>query len=148
MGEYKSCIICKKLFNGYGLSTCPECTRKLDEAFLVIRDYLEEHRGANANDIIKATGLSNKIVGQLLKDERLLPYTGHTQRCKVCNQPITSGKMCASCERKMNSYITKNGKPVKTNRRIESSKSEKNKQVKSSANDYRKNRDIRLFGEK
>ena len=147
MSEFKSCILCKKIFNGYGLSTCPECTRKMDEAFVIIRDYLEEHKGANVKDIVKATGLNSKIVGQLLKDERLLPYSGHTQRCKICNEPIIKGKMCIVCERKMNNYIQKNGKPENIKKGTNRSIFEKNVK-KGPTNDYKKNREIRLFGEK
>ncbi len=148
MSEFKSCILCKKIFNGYGLSTCPECTRKMDEAFVIIRDYLEDHKGANVKDIVETTGLSGKIVSQLLKDERLLPYTGHTQRCKVCNEPITKGKMCVACERKMNTYIQKNGKPENLKKTPNSSVFEKDKQEKAYAKEHRKSREIRLFGEK
>jgi hypothetical protein len=108
MEKIRTCRWCRRLYQGISDSFCPECVQKMDDAFVTVRAYLDSHPKANATDITKATGLEEKIVLQLLRDERLQEYTHYTMRCGVCGRAIEEGKFCGGCKKMMEGFARAN----------------------------------------
>jgi len=103
--KVRTCRWCRKLYQGLSDTFCPECVEKMDDAFVTIRTYLDDHPKANAAEVTKATGLEERVVLQLLKDERLQEYTHLTKRCEICGRTITEGRFCGGCKKMMRSVL-------------------------------------------
>ena len=109
MDNIHTCRWCHKIYQGLGEHFCPECVQKMDDAFIEIRGYLDDHPQANAAEIIRETGLEERIVIQLLQDERLSEYSHGCKRCEICKKPIADGRLCEPCEKAIKEFIKKNG---------------------------------------
>lgn len=97
----KVCTFCGRLFQSTGPNICPECSVKLDEDFLKVREYLYDNPGhVDVLDIVNNTGVSEKAVLRLIKDGRIARKVseGDTDlRCAICGAPISSGRLCRRC---------------------------------------------------
>lgn len=105
MENIHTCRWCRKIYRGFGEHFCPECVQKMDDAFVTVRAYLDDHPAANATEVVRETGLEERIVMQLLKDERLSEYSNGTNRCEVCYKGIRSGKLCKDCQQMMEKFM-------------------------------------------
>jgi len=89
---------------------CGDCLKKLDEDFILIREYLYEHDGAGIEEVSEATGVSRKSILYLLKEERLIVGDENGEangylKCESCKRPIHTGRMCAGCKNEVLSAI-------------------------------------------
>lgn len=76
---------CKKLFQSYGGSICPNCMDEMDKAFRKVRDYIYDHPQADIVEITQNTGVPEKWIFDFLKEERLEFTTGSTMlSCEQC----------------------------------------------------------------
>ena len=95
------CSLCKKPFQSIGGKVCVECLTKLDEDFVVVRDYIYDHKKADVDKVAEDTGVSKQHILYLLKQGRLIiedPSGGSLLSCEICKKPISTGKMCADCK--------------------------------------------------
>ena len=96
-------------YKGVGEYKCKKCGFIMYDDFGVVRNYLEEHRGATASDVSRATGVAMETIRHFLKEDRLeiTQGSGVMLSCELCGASITSGRYCAACskalERKMES---------------------------------------------
>jgi len=67
----ENCKRCGNLYNKTFRAYCPKCTRELDEAFKVIKEYLKHFPKANMNEISQATNISSEVIACLVKEGRL-----------------------------------------------------------------------------
>lgn len=97
------CSKCKgvMVFKGVGEYQCEECKNVEYDDFGKVRLYIETHRGANAVQIEAATGVSQKTIRLMLKENRLEISSDSKSflYCEMCQKPIRSGRLCASCEK-------------------------------------------------
>ncbi len=79
--------------------TCPVCTQFGDTVFRRIKEYLYEHPGASATELVSELGVTMKQIRHYLREERLEVvgdgYTG--LKCDACGTSIQTGRMCESC---------------------------------------------------
>jgi len=101
--DYKYCSRCKKVYSGVGGSKlCGNCLRTLDEFMRKIRDYLDEHRGANISELSEGTEIAERDILYLLRNERLeLLSNDGGFVCDICKEPIKSGRYCDKCKSNM-----------------------------------------------
>jgi len=97
-------------YQSHGQRLCAECTLKLDQDFIEIREYLYDNEGAGIEEVSEATGVSRKSILFLLKEERLLvgDENGNANAiltCEVCKKPIHTGRMCAGCKKEVLSAL-------------------------------------------
>ena len=80
---------------------CVSCTSTGDAIFRRIREYLYEHQGASASELVSVLGVSMKSIRQFLREERLEVvgdgYSG--LRCDKCGVAIKTGRYCETCGR-------------------------------------------------
>lgn len=80
---------------------CTACTQKGDATFKRIKEYLYEHQGASASELVSNLGVSLKEIRQFLREDRLEVvgdgYSG--LRCDKCDATIKSGRLCDACNR-------------------------------------------------
>jgi len=103
-------------YQSLGKKICGDCLLKLDEDFILIREYLWEHDRAGIEEVSEATGVSRKSIMYLLKEERLIVGDengpGGFLICESCRRPISTGRMCAACKKEVLSAIQESVGPV------------------------------------
>ena len=64
------------------------------------RNYVEQHRGANAAEVARATGVSQKAIRDMLKEGKLEIAQNSVifLKCEICGSKISSGRYCPKCE--------------------------------------------------
>ena len=107
------CSLCKKPFQSLGGKICNECLQKMDEEFIVVRDYIYENKHADIDKVSEDTGVKKQVIIHLLKEGRLIIEdasggSGGLLTCEVCKKPINTGRMCKSCQDKLASKMQKN----------------------------------------
>ena len=106
-----TCTICKKPFQTLGRRICGNCLERIDKDFIIVRDYIYEHKHANIDKVSEDTEVPKQIIMHLLKEGRLTiddPDGGGLLTCEVCKKPINSGRMCKECKEKVSSTMQKN----------------------------------------
>lgn len=88
------------IFKGVGEYECEKCGFLAYDDYGKVRNYVEEHMGANAAEASKATGVSQKAIREMLKEARLeiAPNSTFFLRCEVCGAAIRWGRFCPKCE--------------------------------------------------
>ena len=104
--EVKQCEFCRVPFQSAGNRVCNDCFKKLDEDFIMVREYLYEHDRAGIEEVSEATGVSRKNIMYLLKEERLIVgdddgSSGGILTCESCKKPINTGRICAGCKKEV-----------------------------------------------
>ncbi len=103
----KQCSKCKKLFQSFGSSVCPECVEEMDRYFETVKNHLFDHPYANVTDIAKETGIAEKIILGFLREGRLSLNCaeGDMLECEKCGAPISHGRFCAICQCKLQGLL-------------------------------------------
>ncbi len=95
------CEVCKKMFlyPGFGVKYCSACREKDIENQQAVKEYLRAHGAATVFEISEATGISEKIIKQYLRDGMLEVPEGSPMyiKCEACGCDIRSGRWCPSC---------------------------------------------------
>jgi predicted amidophosphoribosyltransferase len=128
----RACTFCGRLFQSTGPNICPECSVKLDEDFVRVREYLYDNPGhVDVLDIVNNTGVSEKAVLRLIKDGRLSRKGSEGEadlRCAICGAPISSGRLCRRCMEDWKATMGEHGEaPVDADKRSAASKDNINK---------------------
>ena len=101
----RSCKQCEgvMVYQGVGEYQCEECGFVDWDDYGKARNYLEKHKGANAAEIEKATGVSQRSIRRMLKESRLEIADGSRvyMNCEICSKTIRSGRFCEECEKKV-----------------------------------------------
>lgn len=97
--------ICEKcggimVYKGIGEYQCEDCGALEYDNYGKVRNYLEDHRGANVAEISNYTGVSHKAIRDMIKEHRfeIIDNRGGYLRCEMCGANINSGRLCAKCE--------------------------------------------------
>ena len=90
-------------YKGVGEYKCSECGFVMYDDFGIVRNYLEEHRGATQSEVSRATGVPMETIRQFLREERLevAAGSGVMLSCELCRAPIRSGRYCEACAKKV-----------------------------------------------
>lgn len=113
-GDFRKCSICGTMFDFNGKPYCGRCALSLEEAFVLVRDFLDENPGVDMVKILDGTGVSEKLIMQLVKEGRLAELDhlkqgrGSQKRCMMCQKPILEGNMCRECSIKTASALSGN----------------------------------------
>ncbi len=96
-----NCKFCGTLFDSPSETdaVCPQCSLRLDEYVIQIKEYMEEYPRVTAMEINRDLHIPLPVIMHLIDDDFFaLPplaediYKG--PRCAVCNEPIKRGKYC------------------------------------------------------
>lgn len=103
--DYDCPVTCKKcegvmVYKGLGEYKCENCGATEYDDYGKVRNYLDEHRGANVTQISVATGVSHKSIRDMIKENRfeVIDSRGGYIRCEMCGESIKSGRLCSKCE--------------------------------------------------
>ncbi len=86
-------------YKGIGEYVCFNCNHKMYDDYGVVRNYLEEHPGSTISMVSAATGVSEKNIKYMLREEKLQIREDSRSfiACESCGKPIVSGRYCDSC---------------------------------------------------
>lgn len=102
--EVKNCRDCGRLFNYIGgQRLCPACRDKLEEKYAKVKRYIEEHRGAQLQEISEENEASVQQIKQWVREERL-SFTDDSVvgiECETCGTTIKTGRFCEACKKQM-----------------------------------------------
>lgn len=103
--EIKTCKECGRMFNSYTMSVtlCPVCTRKLEEKFKVVKDYIRDNKDENIATVAKECDVPLKAIHKWIREGRLIMSGGEDFEltCESCGEPIETGRWCKTCQKKM-----------------------------------------------
>ena len=102
---YHRPLTCEKcggsmIFKGVGEYHCEDCRNVEYDDYGKVRLYVEKHRGATSSEVALQTGVSQKSIRQMLKENKLeiTQDSAAFLRCEVCGASIRGGRLCSKCE--------------------------------------------------
>lgn len=94
------CKQCKRLFQSFGSSFCPDCVQKLEENFELVRKYIYDNPHANVVEISQETDVPERDILYFLKEGRLSIAEGDGMLlCENCGRSIITGRYCDHCKK-------------------------------------------------
>ena len=87
------------VFKGVGEYKCEDCGKAAYDDYGKVRNYIEGHKGATTIEVENATGVSQKSIRRMLKEDRL-EVTADSRTflmCELCGTSIRSGRFCVKC---------------------------------------------------
>lgn len=88
------------VFVGVGEYHCEKCGNVRYDDYGKVRLYIEKHPGANAAEVENATGVTQRSIRRMLKENRIevAESSKVTLFCESCGKAIRSGRLCTECE--------------------------------------------------
>lgn len=120
--EVRNCKDCGKLFNYMGgVPVCTACSKKLEEKFAEVKEYIYDNPNCNINQVADANDVSVQQIKHWIREERL-SFSDSSEigiECEKCGAMIKTGRFCQRCKKHLedtfgNMYQPKRGTaPVK-----------------------------------
>ncbi|MBU0600400.1 flagellar protein [bacterium] len=113
-----NCTKCGSLFVSIGRPVCFLCIEKERKEFEMVKKFIEEHPHSTVSQVVEATGVSEKLVidlikkGQIKSNEAMIVY-----ECEICARPIHAGKVCNICKEKLTVDLKESIKPPDNKKR-------------------------------
>ncbi len=96
------CAECESVmvYKGLGEYQCENCRKLEYDEYGKVRNYLEEHSGANVAKISSDTGVTHSSIREMIKESRfaVIENRGGYIRCEMCGDNINMGRLCQKCE--------------------------------------------------
>lgn len=88
------------VFKGVGEYKCEDCGNLEYDDYGKVRNYVEQHPGTTSAQASAATGVTQKSIRVMLKEERLeiAANSAAFLKCESCGTKIRSGRFCKKCE--------------------------------------------------
>lgn len=95
-----NCRQCGKVCIDNPLQMCPDCAAVRQAEEDKVLEYLREHDQGSLEQICRDTGVTEDIVMDMVRRGRLVNHV-ITYKCESCGAPITSGRLCDKCSRRI-----------------------------------------------
>ena len=99
-----NCKECGTLYNRISSDFCNKCQDAEEEAYQVVRKYIEENPDALIDEIVDATDVSVEKIRKFLEEGRLTETKIIIEsdiNCQVCGRAISAGNLCKFCAKKV-----------------------------------------------
>jgi rRNA maturation endonuclease Nob1 len=100
-----NCKECGKLYVQNPAGICTDCYRIVEEQEGQVAAYLRDNQRASINEVHEATGVPEKVILKMIKKGRIVGDIALEYPCESCGKPITEGRVCAECGRRVLSQI-------------------------------------------
>lgn len=104
-----NCPECGRLYELNVKRLCPDCIRKEEEDFALIRDYLRQNPGAGIAEVSRVTGVAERKIISFLRAGRLiLKNSEHSPslKCERCGRDISDGRYCPECSQVLGKMLS------------------------------------------
>ena len=101
--EVRNCRGCGKLYNYIGgpyRNLCPNCIEKIEEKYLEVKEYIQDHHNATMTEVAEECDVSTRQIEQWVREERL-SFSDDSPigiACEVCGATIRTGRYCERCK--------------------------------------------------
>ena len=97
-----NCKECGKIYMQTAAGLCPDCYRLEEENEEKVARYLRDHPGkASINEVHEATKVPEKTILKMIKKGRITGDIEMSYPCESCGKPITEGRVCQECGKKV-----------------------------------------------
>lgn len=109
--EVRNCKQCGRLYNYIGGSyknLCPDCINKIEDKFIEVKDYIEEHKRATMPEIARECNVKLEQIERWIREERLF-FSEDSPigiECEKCGVTIKSGRFCNACKNRMSNILS------------------------------------------
>lgn len=116
--EVRNCTTCGRIFNSVmDLKRCPDCRKKDETKFRMIKEYLYDVPGASIEEVSENLGIDRQTILHFLREGRLETVGDNMiLYCEGCGKPISTGRLCEDCHRDEAMNIKSIGKRSSTNK--------------------------------
>ncbi len=111
-----SCSKCKRLFQKVRKSICPACEAEEEASYEVVRAYVSEHPGENAEQVAAATDVPIDTVLRFIVEGRIEAQGATSNvRCGQCGKPAisTTKRVCQACLAKLHNQLAQQQAKIK-----------------------------------
>ena len=98
--DIRNCHRCGKMFTAIaGKTICQNCEKAEEEDFKKVKEYIEEHKEATLDIIVRETEIPLKRVSKFIREGRIEITLGLREafRCESCGAQIVTGRYCERC---------------------------------------------------
>ena len=131
--ELKSCEKCGRKFGALASeSLCTKCSAEnIESDFKKVRDYLYDNPGADVREVSEETGVSERVILKLLKDERIeiVDESNGLLACERCGVSIKSGRVCDECKNELAKDLMGAAKTLRPEEKMSHKPKEKRKKA-------------------
>lgn len=97
-----NCARCGHMYQKFhGVRLCPDCIQAEEDAFLLVREYVELNPQCTLESAAEAVNIDPAMILRFLRDGRLgtRGELAHNLKveCVKCGMPIGGGKYCTKC---------------------------------------------------
>lgn len=116
--DIRNCSRCGKVYRYDGFKICPNCRREDEADFEKVKEYIDEHPGANIKEVSDATEIDSRKIIEFLRAGRLeiMDENNLILSCERCGKPIKTGRFCDKCafeiQKELKGAITKKIAPI------------------------------------
>ncbi len=112
-----------------GPSICPQCKKKEEEQFQVVKEYLRKNPGASMQQVSIDTDTPVGLIESFLRQGRLQvsPDSPIALSCENCGAKILSGRYCNRCSSEVNSSINDMAKELNATHELKLKKEKSDK---------------------
>ncbi|MBP3610491.1 MAG: flagellar protein [Lachnospiraceae bacterium] len=124
--DVRNCKQCSKLFNYIGSPICPECTKKAEDKFDEVKQYIYDHPKCGMQEVATEMEVSVAQIRKWLKEERL-SFSEDSEialNCEKCGKRILTGRFCKLCKESMANQLSSMYKKEEPKIKIEKKKTE------------------------
>lgn len=107
-----NCKECGKLYVQNPAGICPDCYQILEEQEGKVAAYLRDNQRASIGEVHEATGVPEKVILKMIKKGRIVGDIRLEYPCETCGKPISEGRVCAECGRRVLSQLKPDMKPM------------------------------------
>lgn len=112
-----NCARCGRMYQKLsGVKICPDCAQAEEDAFRLVRDFLEANPGCDMPTVSRETGVEEAVILRLVQGGRLATLgelvTGLRVECRQCQKPVISGKYCPECTELMGQALKESAKSL------------------------------------
>ncbi|HHX01617.1 MAG TPA: MerR family transcriptional regulator [Firmicutes bacterium] len=95
----RNCADCNQIFAHPVNKLCPSCTKKQNEMFDKVKEYIRTNPKAKIHEVVVQTGVDFDKVREFIDEGRLKIVPADVEfRCRICGTKLTSGRICSQCE--------------------------------------------------
>ncbi|MGZ4033033.1 MAG: TIGR03826 family flagellar region protein [Tumebacillaceae bacterium] len=109
-----NCKHCGRLYNQAHRDICPVCIKEEDDQFIIIRNYLKDHRGASVSEVSEATEVETLTIIKFIREGRLSAFDNPNLNfpCEACSTPIVEGRFCKPCKDRLKNDLSSTKKEL------------------------------------
>lgn len=113
------CPRCGDVFSKERFDLCPKCRTEEVQRLDALSRFIETNPDATLEELERVSGMSKAVILTYAREGRLtsLDAAAIKVQCEECGAPITSGRFCPSCRKKLASKFESGVQQIRSYRK-------------------------------